>query len=103
MEEPIRRAVTIDADEREIWAAITDEGALADWFGATVEMDLRLGGSIRFTWPDGRERRGLIMTLDPPRAFAFRWRDVAVGSTIETSVVAFALDPDGNGTRVEVT
>ncbi len=100
---PIRRAVTIDADARTVWIALTDEGALADWFGATVEIERRRGGAVRFTWPDGRERRGVIVTLDPPRKLAFRWRAVAGDPTIDASVVAFSLEADGQGTRVTVT
>ena len=102
MDEPVRRAVKIDADAHMVWAALTDEGALADWFGAAAEIDLRRGGAIRFTWSDGRERRGVIVTMDPPRKLAFRWRAVAGGSSSDASVVTFALEPHGDGTCVQV-
>lgn len=39
----------------DVWAAITEPDRLADWwppFAAEVTVDLRVGGSIIFDWPD---------------------------------------------------
>ncbi len=102
MEGPIHRSVTISADTPTVWAALTDEGTLARWFGATAEIDLRPGGAIRFRWPDGRERRGVIVGLEVPRRLAFRWRGLDAGTT-DVSVVAFELVGTGKATRVTVT
>ena len=57
-DEPIRREVTIVAAPRDVWDAITGPAELAAWFDAETQIDLRLGGAVRFTWPDGIERRG---------------------------------------------
>lgn len=105
VDRPIRRAVTIAAPPGEVWTALTDERELAGWFGAAAEIDLRRGGAVRFRWPDGTERRGLVVTLDQPRRLAFRWRDVTNGRVTGTdaTVVAFELDPCGDATRVVVT
>jgi uncharacterized protein YndB with AHSA1/START domain len=100
---PTRREVTIDVDPREVWAALTDQGALAAWFGASVEIDARHGGAVRFRWPDGGERRGVIVALDPPTRFSFRWRDISTAIGNDASVVAFQLEPSGGRTRVSVT
>ena len=98
----VRREVTIDAGAEEVWEAVTDQGSLAAWFGASAEIDVRRGGAVRFRWADGTERRGVIVTLDPPRRLAFRWRGIA-GSGTHVSVVAFELEPSGERTRVSVT
>jgi uncharacterized protein YndB with AHSA1/START domain len=105
MDDPITREMTVDAPADDVWAALTDPDELAVWFGANAEVDLRVGGAIRFRWPNGSERRGLVIDLDPPRRLAFRWREmrsVAAGPAAAT-VVAFTLDADGRGTRVTVT
>lgn len=39
----------------EVWAAISEPGRLADWwvpFDTAITVDLRVGGSIAFDWPD---------------------------------------------------
>jgi len=113
VEEPITREVTgavtrevrIAASPERVWAALADPAELAAWFGAHVEIDLRPGGPVRFRWPDGSERRGLIVTLDPPRRLAFRWRETAgrEPTGAEPTVVAFELESYGGATRVVVT
>jgi uncharacterized protein YndB with AHSA1/START domain len=107
MDDRITREVKVDAPADVVWGALTDPVELAAWFGADAEVDLRVGGAIRFRWPDGSERRGLVIDLDPPRRLAFRWRELRAGATglvaADATVVAFTLDPDDRGTRVTVT
>jgi uncharacterized protein YndB with AHSA1/START domain len=109
VDEPIRREVIVDAAPEVVWDALTDPGELAAWFGADAEVDLRLGGAVRFRWSDGSERRGVLVDLDPPRRLAFRWREMPTPhstlglTTAEPTVVAFSLSPQGRWTRVTVT
>jgi uncharacterized protein YndB with AHSA1/START domain len=107
MHDQVTRDVMVEAPADVVWNALTDPAELAAWFGAHAEVDLRVGGAIRFRWPDGSERRGLVIDLDPPRRLAFRWRELRSGAAgltaADTSVVAFTLDADDRGTRVTVT
>ncbi len=109
MDEAIRREVIVDAAPHLVWDALTDPGELAAWFGADAEVDLRLGGAIRFRWSDGSERRGLLVDLDPPRRLAFRWREMRTPTSgsgfavAEPTVVVFTLSANGRGTLVTVT
>ena len=109
MDEAITREIIVDAAPHVVWDALTDPGELAAWFGADAEVDLRLGGAVRFRWSDGSERRGVLVDLDPPRRLAFRWREMPTPhstlglTTAEPTVVAFSLSPQGRGTRVTVT
>lgn len=107
MEDPIRREVTVEAAPDAVWDALTDARDLAAWFGAEVEVDLRVGGAVRFRWPDGTERRGLVVDLDPPRRLAFRWRELRTTpsgpAAGDATVVTFTLDGDERRTRVTVT
>ena len=109
MDEAITREIIVDAAPHVVWDALTDPGELAAWFGADAEVDLRLGGAVRFRWSDGSERRGVLVDLDPPdgsRSGGGRCQllDSTPGlTTAEPTVVAFSLSPQGRGTRVTVT
>lgn len=111
MEERVTRQVRIDAAPEAVWDALIDPSELAAWFGAEGAIDPRLGGAVRFRWPDGTERRGLVIDFDPPRRLAFRWRELAASevglSPADARVVTFTLEPEGScrreGTRVTVT
>jgi uncharacterized protein YndB with AHSA1/START domain len=62
-----------------VWRAITESEELGHWFPCKVDLDLRPGGAMRFTFPeaslpDGSSTlRGEITELEPPRLFAFNW------------------------------
>lgn len=107
MDEPIIREVTVAASHEAVWDALTDPGELAAWFGAEAEVDLRVGGAVRFRWPDATERRGLVIEFDPPRRLAFRWRELRSSNSglavADATVVAFTVETEGRGTRVTVT
>jgi uncharacterized protein YndB with AHSA1/START domain len=107
VDDPITREVIVDAPADVVWAALTDAGEIAAWFGADAAVDLRVGGAIRFRWSDGSERRGLVIDFDPPRSLAFRWRELRTGAAglaaADATVVAFTLEATDRGTRVTVT
>ena len=107
MAEPTRHEAIIDAAPEVVWNALTTSDELEAWFGAEAELDLRVGGAIRFRWPDGTERRGLVVDVDPPHRLAFRWRELRTSTTglavADATVVTFTLEAEENGTRVTVT
>jgi uncharacterized protein YndB with AHSA1/START domain len=107
VDDPIRREVTVTAAPTVVWDALTDSGELAAWFGADVEVDLRVGGAVRFRWPDGTERRGLVVDIDPPHRLAFRWRELRTSASglafADATVVTFTLEAKGQRTHVTVT
>jgi len=103
VQDPVVRQVRIDATPTVVWDALTDPRELAAWFGANADIDLRLGGAVRFRWPDGTDRRGLVIELAPARRLAFRWRELrAPGSGLtatEATVVTFSLQAETSGRR----
>lgn len=111
VEDRVSRQVRIEATPAVVWDALTDPQELASWFGADADIDLRLGGAVRFRWPDGTDRRGLVIELDPPRRLTFRWRELRTSgaglSAAEARVVTFTLETETSGrrdgTRVTVT
>jgi uncharacterized protein YndB with AHSA1/START domain len=103
---PVQRVVELDATPDVVWGTITRSEELAAWFGADAEVDPRPGGPVRFRWPDGSERRGVVEVAERPRRFAFRWRElgrnergIQIG---ETSRVEFLLEPIAQRTRLTV-
>ena len=79
-----------------VWRMITVPEEMAAWFPSTVELDLREGGEMEFTFPDREVEpmTGRVLELDPPRVFAFLWG---------TDVLRLELAPDGDGTRLTLT
>jgi uncharacterized protein YndB with AHSA1/START domain len=73
-----------------VWRAVTEPGELAHWFPSAVSVDLRPGGAMRFTFPDGAfaPMEGLVVELDPPHRFAFTWGD---------ELLRIELEPDAGG------
>jgi uncharacterized protein YndB with AHSA1/START domain len=59
--------------------ADTEPDQLVHWFPCAVEVDLRLGGKMTFTFPEGTlpdgasTTLGSVTELDPPRRFSFLW------------------------------
>ncbi|RSM42234.1 hypothetical protein DMA12_21845 [Amycolatopsis balhimycina DSM 5908] len=82
------------APER-VWRAITDPAELAHWFPARVDVDLRDGGAIQFTFPgEDTTTTGRVVTADPPREFTFVWND---------DTLRWLISPDGDGSLLEFT
>jgi uncharacterized protein YndB with AHSA1/START domain len=97
----ISREIVIDAPLERVWAVVTEPEHIAGWLSDEVEVDLRPGGAMLLTWHGHGSYRARVETVEPPRAFAFRWlrsEDVEAGSTL----VAMTLSPEGDGTRLRV-
>lgn len=95
----IRREIVLDAPPEEVWEALTDPRELEEWFANDVELDVRPGGEGTFRWDDGSERRAIVeVVVANVRIEFWWWREEE-----EASLVAIALDPLQEGTRVVVT
>jgi uncharacterized protein YndB with AHSA1/START domain len=79
-----------------VWRSITVPEELASWFPSTVEVDLREGGAMRFTFDPhlAEPMEGRVVELDPPRVFAFLWGK---------DLLRLELAPEGEGTRLTLT
>jgi uncharacterized protein YndB with AHSA1/START domain len=79
-----------------VFHALTTPEELSHWFPARVAVDLRVGGAMTFTFPDGKfpELQGEVLELDPPRRFVFTW---------DTEELRFELEPSGGGCRLRFT
>ncbi|NBH09219.1 SRPBCC family protein [Amycolatopsis sp. SID8362] len=78
-----------------VWRAITDPAELEHWFPAKVDVELRDGGAIRFTFPgEDTSTTGRVVTADPPREFTFVWND---------DTLRWLITEDGDGSLLEFT
>jgi uncharacterized protein YndB with AHSA1/START domain len=95
----VRREVVFPVSPAELWQAVTDPTALAEWFANEVELDLRPGGTGVFRWHDGSERRATVELVEEERSFGLRWEDEQGRATR----VRLRLDDVPEGTRLTVT
>lgn len=79
-----------------VWKAITEPAEMAHWFPATVDTELKVGATMRFTFDDMpvEATEGEILELDPPKLFVFRWGQ---------DVLRLDLIPEGSGCRLVFT
>jgi uncharacterized protein YndB with AHSA1/START domain len=80
-----------------VWAALTTPERLADWF-VDAEVDLRVGGSLRFDGKGMRQTEMRITVCEPPRALAWVWTIAG-----HDSLVRFDLAPEADGCRLTLT
>lgn len=72
-----------------VWRMVTDPAELKHWFPCEVEVELRVGGPMRFVFSPDFALDGEVIELDEPRRFAFLWG---------VDVLRFELAPDGEDT-----
>lgn len=86
----------------EVWSALTEPARIAEWWpplAADVTVDLRVGGSISFPWPDGDDVQALefrILRLEAPTLLEH-------SHTGPGSWMRYQLEPTADGTRLLVT
>jgi uncharacterized protein YndB with AHSA1/START domain len=103
----IEREINIAAPPERVWAALTEPQAVGMWFGtgAAVEVDLQQGGVIVIDHGRHGKYPAVIVTVDPPRTFSYRWAAAYPGvrATEENStLVEFTLEPLDDGTLLRV-
>jgi uncharacterized protein YndB with AHSA1/START domain len=101
MTKTIRREVLIPQPREQVWQALTDSTALAEWMFPN-DFVPRVGHRFTFQVPPNRKLvDGLVvhcevLVCEPPSRLAFSW---SAGGLADTRV-SFRLEPDGDGTRV---
>lgn len=76
-----------------VWAAVTQPDGLASWFPCRIDGELRVGGRLRFVFPEdnpevSQTSEGEVLVLDPPRSFWFTW---------DAEEIRLDLDPTDDG------
>jgi uncharacterized protein YndB with AHSA1/START domain len=74
-----------------VWRTVTDPAELKYWFPCEVELELRVGGRMRFEFSPEYVLEGEVLELDEPSVFAFRWGE---------DMLRIELERDGDHTRL---
>jgi uncharacterized protein YndB with AHSA1/START domain len=103
----IEREITIAASPERVWQVLTEPAHVGTWFGvgSPAEIDLRPGGLMKIDHGEHGKYSTLIVNVDPPRAFSYRWASAYPGlvPTEENStLVEFSLEPADGGTLLKV-
>jgi uncharacterized protein YndB with AHSA1/START domain len=92
----------------EVYAAWTDPTLMCRWLSPTgkaeVEVDVRVGGSLRVVMlGDGMriDHSGAYLVVEPPRRLIFTWNSPYTGN--ESSVVTVVLTPQGDHTHLALS
>ncbi|WP_033318987.1 SRPBCC family protein [Streptomyces yerevanensis] len=57
-----------------VWQFVTDADELAHWFPSRAEIELRVGGTIKFSDdPNTVDSTGRVLAVDAPRHLSFSW------------------------------
>lgn len=83
-----------------VWRAITESTELVQWFPAKVELELAVGGKVRWVF-EGHETagpEGTVNELDPPRLLEYTLGPHVVGDVaFGEATLRFELHPDEMG------
>lgn len=102
MSDTIRRELLMPHPPEQVWRALTDSAALAEWMFPN-DFEPRVGHHFTFQVPPNPKAKfdGLVVSCEvlecePPSRLAFSWSAAGLVNTR----VSFRLGPDGDGTRL---
>lgn len=99
----VQRDITIAAPIERVWAALTEDKHIKEWFGQEAEVDLRPGGAITHAWTEHGRVRGTVETVEAPHRFAYWWaRDDNDPAPGNRTLVEFTLAEQDGGTLLRV-
>ncbi len=100
----IEREIFINAPQRVVWAALTEPGHVARWFGDSAEVDLQPGGKMVFGWTEYGNHHAVVERVEPPSFFSYRWGHGAevMPAAGNSTLVEFSLTPAEPGTMLRV-
>lgn len=103
----IEREIAIEAPIERVWAALTQPASVSAWFcnGEEITIDLRVGGIMTLDHGNHGAYKTVIVSLDPPNVFSYRWASAYPGvlATEENStLVEFTLTSTPKGTLLRV-
>jgi uncharacterized protein YndB with AHSA1/START domain len=103
----IEREVTVAAPIETVWAVLTESEHVGAWFGGgpPADIDLRVGGVMVLNHGDHGTYPTLIVKVDPPHAFSYRWASGypgVVATEDNATLVEFTLEELGDKTLVKL-
>ena len=111
-ENRIERHIDLKSPPQRVWKALTDHEEFGAWFGVKLEGPFAVGKTVagKLTYPGFEHMQWAVdvKAMEPYRLFSFTWHPYAVDPGIDydreiPTLVEFALEPKGTGTRLVVT
>lgn len=94
----LTRELTIQASPETVFAFLTEEAKLKEWFGEVIESQPRSGGIFRVAKKDGTaDMRGEFVEVVPHSKVVFTWGGIE-GLEPGESTVEILLEPRGEDT-----
>lgn len=104
-----RRVATYKHDIGDVWTALTDPYAIAEWLMPVTFFEPKVGSKFRFQYdPERLCPSGIVdcevIEAEPPRRLAWSWQNRAVEGAKQPPPmrVEWTLTPVEGGTRVEL-
>ncbi len=95
------KTVLLPVSTDEAFALITDPERLRRWQTVTASVDLRAGGSYRWTVTPGHVAEGTYREIEPGRRLVFGWGwDDSLELPQDASTVTITVEPADGGTLV---
>ncbi|MEA2930987.1 MAG: hypothetical protein QOG38_3415, partial [Hyphomicrobiales bacterium] len=92
---------------QKVWEALTTPALTKQYFfGRTIEIEPKPGGSFILRMPDGRvDVRGKVVTWDPPRRLAVTWTVdwIAEMRELPECLVTYEIEQAGESVRLTMT
>lgn len=95
---------TIAAPVDIVWGLLSSADGLNQWMSASADVDLRIGGTIRWTHENGWVVAGEFREIVPMRrlVFTYGWESGGFPVPVGSSVVTIELEAQGSTTEVRV-
>lgn len=95
---------TIAAPAEVVWRLLTSADGLNEWMSVEAEVDLRVGGTIRWRHDNGWVVAGEVREIVPERRFAFTygWEEGGFPVPLGSSLVSIELERAVGGTTIRV-
>jgi uncharacterized protein YndB with AHSA1/START domain len=99
--------IYIAASAEKVWAALTSaEFTRQYFFGRSLEMEAKVGGTFILRMPDGRvDVQGNVAEYDPPHRLSVTWRVMWNEDMrkLPECLVTYQIDPLGDAVRLTMT
>lgn len=87
-----------------VWALVSTADGLREWMAVDAELDLRVGGMIRWEHDNGWVVAGTVREVTPMRRliFTYGWERGGFPVPLDSSVVTIELTARGSATELSV-
>ena len=97
----ITKTANLPVSPDEAFILITEPERLRRWLGVTATVDLRAGGSYRWTVTPGHIMKGTFSEVDPGKRIVFGWGQAGNDDLpTDSTTVTITVEPAGTGSLV---